>query len=752
MKFRVLDQFQVKAALVVSLFRLFGFPVSSCRQVSECLTEDDFRCCAEFESAFVNKEMCLWQPVTTATTEAVSVATDKSSGTGIPHIDNIDALKTTEFEAESMNQESQGNLDETSIKIKSSQTHPHSNNSLESNLTLTNSTLCDASQSSCITNGTTTTSLEPVSTSLDPHSNSISTSTTSIATTASAQSSSSVTSNIPAEGAKQKLKTRFNYASVDCGALVRAANPGAVSASSILYNSKDQYMLNECGVDQKYIELELCEEILVDSLLLANYEFFSSVFREFKVYGTEKYPPESQSDWELVGAFVAKNQRDLQAFEVESPVIWSRYLRIEFVSHYGHEFYCPLSVIKIFGKSMIEDFKEAEKEEFIEAIPESPSIIVMAPALTESPTLQITVQIGSIDTSNSEVASLSTKSVVQHSSQIGATNVVSQTQLAITSLQISDNITLSSLAASKSISEDSGQNNSNQRAIASIASSADQLNKVGADNSSASSSTIIIPYYPKPLASKSDNFHVIQSATSIAEASSATQSSLNSTKSSTSVTQPVSQTNSIYSSKPSGSGSRDSVFKNIIKRVTVLEKNVSYVLSAYNMLNLTDFVQTLHREQNVLLHERFKECESHLNEQVNNLILQQTKRVDDLVSTIEAQSNIIDQKTKELEQLIETNSRVSQWIALTNVPIILAVFVAKYFFERIAQAFHRDIILLPKHSQTPLTHHVKLDTQNPPSEIQFKAIASNTPSAEIGQFVTPNRAKKKPLKKRRHSH
>ncbi|KAI9144786.1 UNC-like C-terminal-domain-containing protein [Paraphysoderma sedebokerense] len=105
-------------------------------------------------------------------------------------------------------------------------------------------------------------------------------------------------------------KDRFNYASFDCAATVMAANTEAKGATAILMESKDQYMLNICSAN-KYVIVELCDEILVDTVALANYEFFASTFKDFRVYVSDRYPPKGDG-WKLLGEFHGKNTRDLQ--------------------------------------------------------------------------------------------------------------------------------------------------------------------------------------------------------------------------------------------------------------------------------------------------------------------------------------------------------------------------------------------------------------------------------------------------------
>lgn len=154
------------------------------------------------------------------------------------------------------------------------------------------------------------------------------------------------------------LKERFNYASVDCAATVRKANKEAKGMQSILIESKDQYLLNRCS-SNKFVIINLCEQIRVDTIVMANFEFFSSTFKDFKVYGSSKYPSE---DWWLLGQWQAKNTRDLQVFQVpESP--WTNYIKIEFLTHYGHEYYCPLSLVRIHGMSMMELYTNIESND-----------------------------------------------------------------------------------------------------------------------------------------------------------------------------------------------------------------------------------------------------------------------------------------------------------------------------------------------------------------------------------------------------
>lgn len=167
-------------------------------------------------------------------------------------------------------------------------------------------------------------------------------------------------------------KERFNYASFDCAATVLKTNPECKGSSSVLVENKDSYMLNECRAKNKFLILELCDDILVDTVVLANYEFFSSIFHTFRVSVSDRYPAKPDQ-WKELGVYEARNTREVQAFAVENSLIWARYLRIEFLTHYGHEFYCPVSLIRVHGTTMMEEYKHDESvgradEEVVEAV------------------------------------------------------------------------------------------------------------------------------------------------------------------------------------------------------------------------------------------------------------------------------------------------------------------------------------------------------------------------------------------------
>ncbi|KAJ1687962.1 hypothetical protein LUZ63_019352 [Rhynchospora breviuscula] len=146
----------------------------------------------------------------------------------------------------------------------------------------------------------------------------------------------------------------YNYASASKGAKVLAHNKEAKGAGNILEKNKDHYLRNPCSASEKFVVIELSEETLVDLIEMANLEHYSSNFKEFKLQGSLTYPTEN---WELLGVFNAENVKHTQRFKLPVPK-WTRYMRLNITSHYGSEFYCTLSYLKVYGEDAIEKMLE----------------------------------------------------------------------------------------------------------------------------------------------------------------------------------------------------------------------------------------------------------------------------------------------------------------------------------------------------------------------------------------------------------
>ena len=196
--------------------------------------------------------------------------------------------------------------------------------------------------------------------------------------------------------AGRTCKERFNYASFDCASTVLKTNSECKGSTAVLVENKDSYMLNICSAKNKFFIVELCDDILIDTVVLANFEFFSSMFRTFRVSVSDRYPVKLDK-WRGLGTFEARNSREVQAFLVENPLIWARYVRVEFLTHFGNEYYCPVSLLRVHGTTMMEEFNhdvkgsrndddldsEASDVEEPDFLDSAPADIVSADALKE---------------------------------------------------------------------------------------------------------------------------------------------------------------------------------------------------------------------------------------------------------------------------------------------------------------------------------------------------------------------------------
>lgn len=183
--------------------------------------------------------------------------------------------------------------------------------------------------------------------------------------------------------AGKTCKERFSYSSFDGGATILKTSPGAQNPKSILVENKDAYMLFTCSQENKFVIVELSEDVLVDTVVLANFEFFSSTIRHFRVSVSDKYPVKLEK-WKDIGTYQARNTRDIQAFLIENPKIWAKYIRIEFLSHYGKEYYCPVSLLRVHGTRMLDTWKDVEN-----AVPDDDEMDEAVPELESAPELEL---------------------------------------------------------------------------------------------------------------------------------------------------------------------------------------------------------------------------------------------------------------------------------------------------------------------------------------------------------------------------
>ncbi|SCV74454.1 BQ2448_8093 [Microbotryum intermedium] len=157
------------------------------------------------------------------------------------------------------------------------------------------------------------------------------------------------------------LKDRSNYAAFECAAMVHRSSRQSKGASSILVEKKDRYMLTPCSADPKFVEVELCDEIQIDAIVLANFELFSSMFKYFEMTCSVDYPGRPET-WHNLGTFRARNARGIQVFRPNPVPNFCRYVRINFLTHYGSEYYCPVSLLRVYGYTQLDAHRESERK------------------------------------------------------------------------------------------------------------------------------------------------------------------------------------------------------------------------------------------------------------------------------------------------------------------------------------------------------------------------------------------------------
>ncbi|KAG5177841.1 UNC-like C-terminal-domain-containing protein, partial [Tribonema minus] len=157
------------------------------------------------------------------------------------------------------------------------------------------------------------------------------------------------------EGDSAKLKpTKLkNYASKDSGAVMMEHSPGTKGADNLLVDSKDKYTISPCE-EKQWVVIGLSEDILVRTIKLGSYEKYSRIVKEFQVLASQSFPVDN---WMDLGVFTAADAHGEQTFELPSPA-FARYLKFKLLSHYGDDYYCTLSHVRVHGSTMLESFHE----------------------------------------------------------------------------------------------------------------------------------------------------------------------------------------------------------------------------------------------------------------------------------------------------------------------------------------------------------------------------------------------------------
>lgn len=155
-------------------------------------------------------------------------------------------------------------------------------------------------------------------------------------------------------------ETKFNFASYAAGAVVLDKSPtSAKGFSNLLDDDKDRYGISPCN-EKKWVVIGLSEDILVSSIVIANYEKYSSLLKDFQLLASTSFPTE---DWLNLGEYQAEPILGEQTFLVPHTQYTphTRYLKFKFLTHYGSEDLCTLSQIKVHGTTVIASFQQEVK-------------------------------------------------------------------------------------------------------------------------------------------------------------------------------------------------------------------------------------------------------------------------------------------------------------------------------------------------------------------------------------------------------
>ena len=161
---------------------------------------------------------------------------------------------------------------------------------------------------------------------------------------------------------KDESKTqRFNFAAQAAGAVILDKSPNSAKGfNNLLIDDRDKYGISQCS-EKKWVVIGLGEDILVESISVANYEKYSSMLKDFQVFASTSYPAES---WINMGTYTAMPMLGEQLFNItENSNIHTRVLKVKFLTHYLDEALCTLSQIKVHGMTAISSLKEELERE-----------------------------------------------------------------------------------------------------------------------------------------------------------------------------------------------------------------------------------------------------------------------------------------------------------------------------------------------------------------------------------------------------
>lgn len=168
------------------------------------------------------------------------------------------------------------------------------------------------------------------------------------------------------EEADGTTEGRYNFALAKQGAGVVAAGESVKNAESVLSDDTDSYLRVPCKAKaegewqtHKWFVIELTEQALVDTIVLANFEHYSSSPRLLRVLTSAA---SSQGPWETMALLEADANARAQRFVLPSRQ-WGKFVKLEWLADHGKRSLCTLSTVKVHGRSTLEGVKLEEEEE-----------------------------------------------------------------------------------------------------------------------------------------------------------------------------------------------------------------------------------------------------------------------------------------------------------------------------------------------------------------------------------------------------
>ena len=162
---------------------------------------------------------------------------------------------------------------------------------------------------------------------------------------------------VPLSCQKTLPKSRFNYASINCAAQITSSSVNCTNAKAILNPNKDQYASFQTpNSHSSFLTVQLCQEIQIEQICLANYEFFVGTFEKFQLLVSNA----PSHEWIPMGTFELQPTKQLQTFNLlhqASP--FCKLIKLVFTpTQRPRNCLFTISTLQVYGKSMLEAYKE----------------------------------------------------------------------------------------------------------------------------------------------------------------------------------------------------------------------------------------------------------------------------------------------------------------------------------------------------------------------------------------------------------